>query len=258
MHWFCGKHHNHRHPLLYVVFSNVAIRCAIIAHIIFIIKSEVSNFPIVIIFSLVVCLRCLLHYILALIAYTFRANPEFVFIMIVLFMMSANIRIRFALHIVFICLYITPSHRCGNLSEDIKLIKCLSDILCRVYYMTHILSAIHYTICGAVWFQFTHFLCDDWENIWNLSYYHNQIGSLSYYPLFRVRPWNNCMFCMSFYILIGVLSAQWSRNICFFQQGKRSAWMTIFCLLILIPGFYIYWSSNCNEGASLAWQRFID
>ena len=28
-----------------------------------------------------------------------------------------------------------------------------------------IFSAIHYTIYGAVCFQFTHFTCDDWENI---------------------------------------------------------------------------------------------
>ena len=120
-----------------MVFSNVAIRCAIIAHIIIIIKSEVSNFPIVIIFSLVVCLRCLLHVILALIAYKFRANPEFVFIIIVLFMMSANIRIRFALQIVFICLYITTSHRCGNLSEDIKLINA-----CQIYFVECIILRI--------------------------------------------------------------------------------------------------------------------
>ena len=57
-----------------------------------------------------------------------------VFIIIVQFMMSANSRIRFGLHIVFVCLYITPSHyhHCANLSEDIELIKCLSDIFCRV------------------------------------------------------------------------------------------------------------------------------
>ena len=75
-------------------------------------------------FSVVVCLRCLLHHILSLIAYTF------VFII----MMSANIRIRFGLQIVFVCLYITPSHHhhCANLSEDIELLKCLSDIFCRV------------------------------------------------------------------------------------------------------------------------------
>ena len=36
--------------------------------------------------------------------------------------------------ILFVCLYITPSHfhHCANLSEDIELIKCLSDIFCRV------------------------------------------------------------------------------------------------------------------------------
>ena len=62
------------------------------------------------------CLRCLLHHILSLIVYTFRENREFVFISIVQFMMSANSRLRFGLHIVFVCLYNTPSHyhHCAN------------------------------------------------------------------------------------------------------------------------------------------------
>ena len=47
----------------------------------------------------------------------------------------------------------------------------------------------------------THLLRDDWDNIHTLSYYHHQIGSMNYYPLFRVRSWNNGMRCMSFYIL---------------------------------------------------------
>ena len=73
-------------------------------------------FPLFSYFSVVVCLRCLLHYILSLIVYTFRGNREFVFISIVQFMMSANSRIRFDLQIVFVCLYITPSHyhHCAN------------------------------------------------------------------------------------------------------------------------------------------------
>ena len=74
-----------------------------IAHVIIIIKSEVSTFPIVIIFSVVVCLRCLLHHIMSLIACTFRENREFAFIIIVQFMMSANIWIRFGLQLVFVC-----------------------------------------------------------------------------------------------------------------------------------------------------------
>ena len=75
----------------------------------------------------------LLHHILSLIAYTFRENRVFVFIIIVQFMMRANSWIRFGLQIVFVCFNITPSHyHCANLSEDIEPIKCLSDIFCRV------------------------------------------------------------------------------------------------------------------------------
>ena len=103
-----------------------------IAHVIryIIIKLEVSTLPIAIIFSVVVCLRCVLHHTLSLISYTLRENRDFVFIIIVQFMMSANSQIRFGLQIVFVCLYITPSNycHCENLSEDIELIECLSDI----------------------------------------------------------------------------------------------------------------------------------
>ena len=68
----------------------------------------------------------------------------------------------------------------------------------------HILSVIHYTICGAVCFPFIHFSCADWENIYiyTLFYHHNQAGSMNYYPLFRVRSWNNGVHCQSFYILL--------------------------------------------------------
>ena len=43
---------------------------------------------------------------------------------------------------------------------------------------------------------------DDSENIYTLSYYHHQIGSMNSYPLFRVRSWNSGVRCMFFYILI--------------------------------------------------------
>ena len=78
---------------------------------------------------------------------------------------------------------------------------------CQIYFVecgikiTHILSVIHYTIRGAVCFQFTHFPCDDWDNIYTLSYYH-QIGSMNYYPLFSVSAWNNGVRYMSFCILM--------------------------------------------------------
>ena len=67
-------------------------------------------FPLFSYFSVVVCLRCLLHHILSPIVYIFRENREFVIISIVQFMMSVNSRIRFGLQIVFVCLYIRPSH----------------------------------------------------------------------------------------------------------------------------------------------------
>ena len=60
-----------------------------------------------------------------LIAYTLRENREFVFIVFVQFMISANSRIRFGLKIVFAYSFITLSHHhhCANLSENIELIK---------------------------------------------------------------------------------------------------------------------------------------
>ena len=40
------------------------------------------------------------------------------------------------------------------------------------------------------------------ERIYTLSYYHHQIGSMNYYPLFRVMSWNNRMRSISLYILL--------------------------------------------------------
>ena len=84
---------------------------------------------------------------------------------------------------------------------QIYFVECVSKI-------RHIPSVIHYTIRGAVCFQFTHFPSDDWENIYTLSYYHHQSGSMNYYPLFRVRSWNNGVRFMSFCIL----SKEWSNT----------------------------------------------
>ena len=66
----------------------------------------------------------------------------------------------------------------------------------------HILSVIHYKTRGTLCFQWTHGPCDNWENINTLSYHHHRIGSMNYYPLFRVRSWNNGVRCMSFCIFV--------------------------------------------------------
>ena len=47
--------------------------------------------------------------------------------------------------------------------------------------------------------------------IYTLSYYHHQIGSMNYDPLFRVRPWNNGMRCMSLYILMSLIAPRLTR-----------------------------------------------
>ena len=148
------------------------------------------------------CLRCLLHHILSLIAYTFRENRQFVFNIIVQFMMSANGRICFVCTVHHLIIIIVQNYlKTLNVWNacQMNFVECVSKI-------THILSVIrctiHYTICGAVCFQFTHSSCDDWDNIYTLSYYHHQIGRMNYYPLFRVRSWNNGVRCMSCYIVM--------------------------------------------------------
>ena len=117
---------SYRWPLIFItIYGVVCVQLAhlcigdwkdiSIAHVIIIIKSEVSTFPIVFIFFRG-CVPEMFVTSCKLIVYTFRENLEFVFISIVQFMMSANSPIRFGLQIVFVCLYITPSHYhyCAN------------------------------------------------------------------------------------------------------------------------------------------------
>ena len=44
------------------------------------------------------------------------------------------------------------------------------------------------------------------ERIHALSYYHHQIGSVNYYPLFRVKSWNNGVRCKSLYIRMTIFT----------------------------------------------------
>ena len=110
---------------------------------------------------------------------------DFVFIIIVQFMMSSNSRMRFGLQIVFVCLYITSSHyhHCANLSEDIELIKCLSDIVCRVceWDWAYSLSYPLYNVRGCVfsvypsplWWLRAYILCliiITKSEVWTITY----------------------------------------------------------------------------------------
>ena len=99
-----------------------------------------------------------------------------------------------------------------NTSDLVMMIRWISNSIslnaCQIYFVEcvskikHIHWGIHHAICGAVRFQFTHFPCESWENIYTFSYYHHQIGSMNYYSLFRARSWNNGVSCMSLYILL--------------------------------------------------------
>ena len=101
-----------------------------------------------------------------------------------------------------VCLHIAPPHyyHYTNVSEGIELLKCLSERFYRV--CLRIPSVIFQRIYGAVYIQLTHLSHDDFENTHTLSYYHHQIGSMTYLPLCSVRSWNNGILCLSFYILI--------------------------------------------------------
>ena len=86
-------------------------------------------------------------------------------------------------------------------------IKCLSDIFCLVWVRLSIFSqlSIIYDIRGCVFSVYPFplwWLREYMYTVYTLSCYHHQIGCMSYYPLFRVRSWNNGMHCMSLYILI--------------------------------------------------------
>ena len=116
---------------------------------------------------MVVCLWCLLHHILSRIAYIYRENWDFVLIIIVQFMMSANSRICFGLQIVFVC---TLHHLIIIIMQTYLWTLNLWNV-CQIYFVKcvskieHILLVIHYSIYGTVCFQFTQFPRDGWENI---------------------------------------------------------------------------------------------
>ena len=66
--------------------------------------------------------------------------------------------------------------------------------VCQIYFVEcvskikHIISIILYTIYEFLCFQFTCFPVVMIEKVYT-CYYH-QIGSMNYYPLFRIRSWN--------------------------------------------------------------------
>ena len=131
-------------------------------------------------FSVVVYLWCLLHHILSLFAYTFREKRYFVFIIIVQFMMNANSQIRFGSQIVFVKMPVR------YILLSVWVILSIFSQLSIIQYMGLCVFSLPISLVMI-------------GRIYTLSYHHYKIRSMNYYPLFRVRLWNNGMCCMSLY-----------------------------------------------------------
>ena len=75
--------------------------------------------------------------------------------------------------------------------------------------------------------------------IYTLSYYHHPIGSMNYYPLFRVMSWNNSLRCTSLYI-ITIIEETGE-----FPHKGQWRWALMFSL---IPAWPNNWVDNRNAG----------
>ena len=93
----------------------------IVLHLIIIIKSKVSIFPIVVILPMsCVSVRCFIY-----------IPVKLIFITIVHFMMWANNGVHYGPKVVFACFHITSSHYhfCAELPESTEYVKCFSATL---------------------------------------------------------------------------------------------------------------------------------
>ena len=149
-----------------------------------------TPFPLLSYSSVVVCLRCLLHHILSLIAYTFRENREFVSLLLCslwwvqIFGDGLADRTR-----LFVQYTISLSSLCKFIWRHWTYKMPVRYILSSVWVRLSIFSPLSiiqyvglYVFCLPISLVMI-------ERIYTytLSYYHNQIGCMNYYPLFRVR-----------------------------------------------------------------------
>ena len=91
--------------------------------------------------------------------------------------------------------------RSRYIAHHITLISLCTNVIPYIYAYMYLYSHIQNKLPRKI-SCYLHIYCSRFPIIYYLSYYHNQIGSTNYYPLFRVRSWNNGMRCMYFYILI--------------------------------------------------------
>ena len=143
------------------------------------------------------CLRCLLHHILSLIAYTFRENRDRFSIIIVQFMISSNSRMRFGLKIVFVCLYITSS-LCKLIWRHWTYKMSVRYILSSVWVRLSIFSQISFIQYMGLYVFSLPISLVIIERIYTLSYYHRQIGCMNYYQSLELcHETMVCAVCLS-------------------------------------------------------------
>ena len=162
-------------------------------HLIIIIKSDASTFSIVVICSLVVCLRWLYHYMLSvsyiyMYVYNLGTTGSCFFLLLCNLMMCANNQVHYGLVVVLICLNITLLHYHhyadvfqwfwnSNTLAGYILSKCVSKIKSTLNYLScNIWGYVYSANLFILW----------WLCICTLFYYHHQIGSMTHLPLFRV------------------------------------------------------------------------
>ena len=78
-----------------------------------------------------------------------------------------------------------------------------------------------------------------------LSYYHHQIGSVNYYPLFRVRSWNNGMRCMSLYSYAEFFSIWWRHHV---VCSRQSSWIYYWVYMLVFESEFQQIFLFCNLG----------
>ena len=102
-----------------------------VTHFVTIIKSGVSTFPIVDIFSVVVCLRWLYHHMLS-VSYIYLESWVLSLLLLCTIMMCEYNGVHYDLIVVFVCLRITLHHyhHYADVSESIELVTCILTTVC--------------------------------------------------------------------------------------------------------------------------------
>ena len=121
---------------------------------------------------------------------------DFVFITIAQFMMGSNIIRLFVHNTISLSSLCKLIWRHWTYKMPVRYI--LSSVWVRLSIFSQ-LSIIQYM--GLCVFSLPISLTVMIEMIYTLYYYHHQIGSMNYYPLFRARSWNNGMRCVSIFLL---------------------------------------------------------